>query len=630
MTTGNPFRHRRSGTRGILCRLRSDERGFSLLETVIAITVIFGALLTLSYAATIGFQYESLARQKQTATGIADQIMEQTRGLAWDRITAGHLSSDLTADPNLVTSCAGDAAGVYRLLSCTAQTGRPGSGERVVAGASSCASSSPDCVVPLVRHTGQITQNNIEYTWRTYDTNNCPTLTTGGCAATTPYRVTVIVTWTGGRVAPNKIVQVQSLFWSPTGCRSTSTHPFAAPCQPFFLGVSSVAQGNINVTGTVAGTTFESGDLSTSGVQSSVQQEQLSQAEGSFSQSGVRLVDSLGAATAAGDVAASSAADTDPGTGASTWSEVTCGTSVLCAGGSVSTGSSNTVVLTAPGGETAQSDSTTAAGAANICPPPPDTGQTDGKPCSGSRIQQGGELSAVVTLNGAATPLGNATLARILAAAGSPNTTFSDRVQYNATGLCSPITGSDGCLEQTTTRAVGTVNVGALPENVPATVPWTGVNAWNGYYFSIVGYTDNATAAVGSNSSSSAAGGNVPAPTASIGVGATVHCWNGIGYTTVLASSATAVACAPFDFTWPISGHMIRIQMSGTTSPAVITRSPQAAATSQTDVTAQITPPGATITYVVTVDGATVADLTITVNLNTLEARGTYAAAPTP
>ena len=630
MTTGNPFRHRRSGARGILSRLRSDERGFSLLETVIAITVIFGALLTLSYAATIGFQYESLARQKQTATGIADQIMEQTRGLAWDRITAGHLSSDLTADPNLVTSCAGDAAGVYRLLSCTAQTGRPGSGERVVAGASSCASSSPDCVVPLVRHTGQITQNNIEYTWRTYDTNNCPTLTTGGCAATTPYRMTVIVTWTGGRVAPNKIVQVQSLFWSPTGCRSTSTHPFAAPCQPFFLGVSSVAQGSINVTGTVAGTTFESGDLSTSGVQSSVQQEQLSQAEGSFSQSGVRLVDSLGAATAAGDVAASSAADTDPGTGASTWSEVTCGTSVLCAGGSVSTGSSNTVVLTAPGGETAQSDSTTAAGAANICPPPPDTGQTDGKPCSGSRIQQGGELSAVVTLNGAATPLGNATLARILAAAGSPNTTFSDRVQYNATGLCSPITGSDGCLEQTTTRAVGTVNVGALPENVPATLPWTGVNAWNGYYFSIVGYTDNATAAVGSNSSSSAAGGNVPAPTASIGVGATVHCWNGIGYTTVLASSATAVACAPFDFTWPISGHMIRIQMSGTTSPAVITRSPQAAATSQTDVTAQITPPGATITYVVTVDGATVADLTITVNLNTLEARGTYAAAPTP
>ena len=626
MRKGNAFGHRRSGARGILCRLRSDERGFSLLETVIAVTVIFGSLLTLSYAATIGFQYESLARQKQTATGIANHIMEQTRGLAWDRITAGHLSSDLAGDPNLVSSCSGDAAGVYRLLSCTAQTGRPGSGERVVAGASSCGSGSPDCVYPLVRHTGQITQNNIAYTWSAYDTNDCPTVTTTGCTATTPYRVTVIVTWTGGRAAPNKVVQVQSLFWSPAGCRSTSTHPFAAPCQPFLLGVSSVARGNINLAGTVVGTTFQSGDLYTSGVQSSVQQEQLSQAEGSFSQSGVRLVDSLGATTAAGDISASSAADTDPGTGTSTWSEVTCGTTVVCAGGSVSTGSSNSVVLTAPAGETARSDSTTAAGAANVCPPPTDAGQTDGKPCAGSRIQQGGTLSAVLTLDGTAVPLGSATLASILAAAGSPNKTFSDRTQYSATGLCSPIAGSDGCLEQTTTRAVGTVNVGGLPANVPATLPWTGPNEWNGYYFSIVGYADGATAAVGTNGSST----GVPAPTASIGVGGTVYCWNGLGYTPVSASSATPVACAPFDFTWPVGVHLVRIRMTGTTSPAVITRSPQAAATSQTDVTAQITPPGATVTYTVWVDGATVADVTITVNLNTLEARGSYAAAPTP
>jgi hypothetical protein len=192
--------------------------------------------------------------------------------------------------------------------------------------------------------------------------------------------------------------------------------------------------------------------------------------------------------------------------------------------------------------------------------------------------------------------------------------------------VCSPIAGSDGCLEQTTTRAVGTVNVGGLPANVPATSPWTGPNEWNGYYFSIVGYTDGATAAVGTNSSST----NVPAPTASIGLGGTVYCWNGLGYTPVAASSATPVACAPFDFTWPVGVHLVRIRMTGTTSPAVITRSPQAAATSQTDVTVQITPPGATVTYTVWVDGATVADVTITVNLNTLEARGSYAAAPTP
>ena len=133
------------------------------------------------------------------------------------RIKAGHLSSDLAGDPNLVTSCSGDAAGVYRLLSCTAQTGRPGSGERVVAGASSCGSSSPDCVYPLVRHTGQITQNNIAYTWRTYDTNNCPTVTTAGCTATTPYRVTVIVTWTGGRAARTRSCRSRACSGRPPG-----------------------------------------------------------------------------------------------------------------------------------------------------------------------------------------------------------------------------------------------------------------------------------------------------------------------------------------------------------------------------------------------------------------------------
>ena len=60
MTRGNAFRHRRSGARGILRRLRSDGAVFSLLETVIAVTVIFGSLLTRCLMPRrSGFQYES-------------------------------------------------------------------------------------------------------------------------------------------------------------------------------------------------------------------------------------------------------------------------------------------------------------------------------------------------------------------------------------------------------------------------------------------------------------------------------------------------------------------------------------------------------------------------------------------
>src|SRR5215210_439492 len=144
--------------RRALSRLRGDESGFTLIEAVVAITVIFASLLALAYTATIGFSYADLARQKQTATGIADQVMEQVRGLAWDKVTAGHLGTDLAVTRSdltvtqpdtgyLATGCAGDTTGVYRLFVCPAAvtgSSTPGSGERVVASALSCPTGSPN------------------------------------------------------------------------------------------------------------------------------------------------------------------------------------------------------------------------------------------------------------------------------------------------------------------------------------------------------------------------------------------------------------------------------------------------------------------------------------------------------
>ena len=142
-----------------------------------------------------------------------------------------------------------------------------------------------------------------------------------------------------------------------------------------------------------------------------------------------------------------------------------------------------------------------------------------------------------------------------------------------------------------------------------------------------MGYQDSVSALAGTNSTASAAGANVAAPTTS--VSGNVYCWNGSnGYNTVAASSTTAVTCAPLTWSQAVSGHTVIVTMSGTTAPRQITTSPSAAAASQTDVTAQITPPSAVIEYGVSVDGITVVSLTITVDLHTLEARGSYSAAP--
>jgi prepilin-type N-terminal cleavage/methylation domain-containing protein len=631
----------RRGLRARLrARLHTDERGFTILEVMVAIGIIATAMTALAYTVTLGLTYGSLARQKQTATGIADQMMEQVRGLAWDKITAGHVSTDLSvSDPNLATGCAGDAAGVYRFISCTAN-GTPGSGEKVVAAASACPVDNADCVYPLIRHTGTITQNNIAFTWRVYDTNSCPTSTTTGCTAATPYRLTVVVTWTGGRSAPNKIVRVQSLFWSPGGCRSTATHPFAAPCQPFFYGVSKVPQVNVHIEGAIDGIDeqFTEGDLFGSGVESTVQQEQLSQVQGSFSQSGVRVVKDGVPETAGGDTASTSAADTDPGTTATTYSKVTCGSPAACAGGTVSAnGGGSTITFTAPAGETAESDSTTQAWSTNVCPPPSDTAQVDQKACGGSRIQQGGVVSAITDLNPSVS-LGTTTIARIANAAGSPNKTFVDRVQYATSGVgfpttgCAPVNNADGCVESRTSRAVGTVNVGGLPTGLTAPGGWAGANAWNGFYFSIVGYQDSATTAVGTNLTSGTCSGTscIPAPTASVTAG-NLYCWNGVnGYNTVAASSASAVTCAPLIFTQLVSGHVVSVTVQAlNTAAATITKTPTTSATTQTDANAQVLPPSATIQYSIAVDGINKVVLTITVNLNTLEARGVYSTAPT-
>ncbi len=608
--------------RRIRARLHG-ERGFTLVETVIAIVLIFGSLTALAYTATIGFGYGNLAKQKQVATGIANQLMEEIRGLAYDTVAKGLLTSNVpNGDANIV-ACGTPT--VYRYLSCSAGS-TPGSGEKIV---SSTSTTNP--TVPLVPHQGTITGNGVPFSWSTYVTNDCAVVdASNGCPALNPYRVTVLVTWTGGRAAPNKLVSVQSLLFSPGGCRSTATHPFAAPCQPFFFGEATVPQSQITITAVsptgLPNTTFVSGDLLMGTLEANAQQEQLSQVEGGYAPVGVQLTDGTSTQTAGGASETTTAADSDPGSS----SVSTYATSTLTSPASSTTittpSSGNTHIdFTTPAGDTARSTSTTSAGGSNVCPPPTATAETDLKPCGGARQQQGGTLSAAFTANNLSQPLGSTTLAQVGAAANLPNTVFENRVVSGTTGaLCSPAANTDGCLEQTAIRRFGTIGIGGLPSSVTAPA------GWNGFFLTINGYQDQCVAAVGNQSTTTI----VPPPTATVTAG-TISYWNGVGYTTVSATDASLNSLATNSLTGTFltgnGGHVTQVVMAtvptGMTA-ATTSITPSVGALSLTSAQALVSPPQVAISFTVTIDGTTVVQLQITVNLKQLEARGVYGAAP--
>ena len=186
---------------------------------------------------------------------------------------------------------------MYRFESCS-------TGEKIV-------SSGGVAVTPWINpHSGTVAAasitNNVGYTWSTYITNNDP--------ATQPYRVTVIVQWASAAY-PNKtnnLVRVQSLFASPAGCVNSSTHPFGAPCQPFFYGLAQVPAGKIAITGTVQGLTFSTGYLQTTGTESNLQNEQVTRGHATFAESLASITDGLGTRTEGGVVSGAQAADSDP------------------------------------------------------------------------------------------------------------------------------------------------------------------------------------------------------------------------------------------------------------------------------------------------------------------------------
>jgi hypothetical protein len=567
-------------------RAHSDERGVTLLETIIAVTVVFGSLLMLAYTATIGFTYTGLARDRQSATGVANQIMEQVRGLATDRFVKGLSSSDLTGDPNIVL-CGSD----YHFKTCT--------GPLIVHTPGLTTS------VPLVPHRGTVSEGfPTAFDWAVYVTNNDP--------ATEPYLVTVIVSWTGGTSAGAHYVQSQSVVFDPKGCLDDTVHPFPGPCQPIFITDATRDSGRITINGTVSGLgTFNSAALVLAGARSDITSEQVSVVQGTASQPGAELVLSSGTQTV-GLSGASTSADGNPTTATDTYSSSTL---------SATTGASRTVTSTSPagnsftvsngaGGDVGSTVSATSADSMTaLCPL--STSENDHQPCGAASVQQASTLSATMVLDGLTTQLNNVTLARVLPESVQSTT----RTDYQEQA------GADGLERPTVSRRVGTVNLLGLPSRMTAPVGFT-------YVALLTNYSDTATAEVGTNTS---------APSASINAGGllsywvTANCTTGVGaYVTVPVLSVPMTYQPHFCKTQRFSGKDVTVTVDGTiTTGGVSTRQTVSGSTRTSAQAIVKSPLKASLTYTITIENTTVVSLTLDVDLGQMVASGTYTAAPT-
>ncbi len=567
-------------------RAHSDERGFTLLETVIAVTVVFGSLLMLAYTATIGFTYASLARERQSATGLANQVMEQVRGLATDRFVKGLSSSDLAGDPNIVL-CGSD----YRFKTC--------SGDHIVH------TPGLPTAVPLVPHRGAVSDGfPTAFDWAVYVTvtNNDP--------ATEPYVVTVIVSWTGGRTAGAHYVQSQSVVFDPEGCLSDTVHPFPGPCQPIFTTDATRESGRITITAnTLTGLAPSPGTLTRAalvlaGARSEIQSEQVSLVQGTASLPGAELVLTSGTQTV-GLNAASSSADGNPTTVAGTYSSSTL---------SPATGGSRTVTSTSPAGNSltvsngsgGDDGSTVSATAADplTAPCPLGLSENDRQPCGAASVQQASTLSATMVLDGLTPLLNNVTLARVLPET-VPSTTATDFQEQ---------TGEDGLERQTINRRVGTVTLLNLPSRMTPPSGFT-------YYVLLTGYSDTATAEAGTNTSG---------PSASIN-GGVLSYWNGSGYTTVtVPNTSTTITLPQFQKTQRFQGKDVTVTMSGTVTTGGVSTRETVSGSTRTSAQAIVKSPlKASLTYTIAIEGTTHVNLTLDVDLGQIVATGNYTPPPT-
>ena len=574
------------------------------METMIAMVVIFGSLTALAYTATVGFRYISYGRDRQQATAYANKIMEEIRGQAYSVITRGMSTSDLTGDAKIV-SCTSPTA--TRFESC--------SGPKIVSTTVSGSTFAP-WIIPH-KSSSPVTVGHLKLNWATYVTNDN--------TASNPYTVTVIVTWGNGAIAngPNNTVRLQSQFWSPSGCVSSSTHPFAAPCQPFYYGLAQVPEGSISFNGQLhdSQVNWEKGALTFPEARALSQQEQIISTTADATEARIEMQDSAGLEEGGGTTA-QAVADTDPGSATTS----SAGASLTGIGDMVQRLQTDTpgqigLQLTIPAGQLGNANVSTAAKSTDTyaCPPS-GTRENDSLLCSSAQVKQVNTMTAAVPFSHVAA-LGTANAVRVTGPS-AYSTAIAER---------DAVSGYDGLMDVQATRTLSDVYMGGFPTSGMTAL--TGMSATNtdasNYCMYLTGYADTARVYAGARTSTG--------PAASVTGGTFFYYNSSTSSYSSLAATSSSLSTLAFSCTktQTIGGKSVtwRVTVSsgGITPATVPTFTNRVSATDSQvhlDVEANVQPIKIVFKYELIVDSVPEVSLTTTVDPGTLVAKGVYGPPP--
>jgi prepilin-type N-terminal cleavage/methylation domain-containing protein len=586
----------------------ATDDGFTLIELVVALSIVFAVVASMIFLFVGSLKTVTQAKQRQTATALATQTLERLRALPYDVIKTGvnKSTASFAADPNIA-----DKATTPRLF--------PGMGsinEILVV-------SSAQATAPLSDHRTVNVVEGVSYTVGVYVTQ---------AATTQPsFNLTALVTYSSAVSQGTKTILQRTTAFSPSGCLSTSTHPFAGPCQASFSARAGVTSAGITLanpldpTAGMFGLGATSAGLELAELATSADIEQTTTITAGAKTTTATKTDS-GVTSTSGGKSALTAADSDPSSSAAAATDSKTAPAQTSGVQSVS-GSGGLLTVTPTTGDTGNADSQVVAGAAG-CVATTGVAVASGQPCASGAVQPQGTTGQIQLDifgdNGAAgRDLPAFTLASV-AAAPSATRAMAGRFTTTNAAACTAA-APPNCAHASVTRSVGTTTVGAVPPRSGGLD--TGPAAYTGS-FSVTGLAESARAESGT-------GYRAATLTRTAG---TLSYWNGVGYTSVTMSGVAADATydpPAATFTYRQFSHIgvvMTVDSIIRVSAPRLTSVPATPGACTPDACTQRATSGSTVsadtTYVISIDGSETVRFVIRTDLGALNAQTSFRAAP--